>query len=126
MKARSRKTGEIVEIICYSGSTQRTLADSVSYIDAGGDEHTEKLNYYWDFEPIEPAPAVSYETQRQQIATACLQALLSNHDYMLSHRNSEEREWKLSPYDSSRITDIVTDDAVKYADALIKKLKFPK
>lgn len=56
MKAKIRKTGEIVEIICYSGSVMRRsdVADSVSYIDSKGDEqfNVRGLNFYWDFEPI--------------------------------------------------------------------------
>lgn len=55
MKARNRKTGEIVEIISYSGGTVRNdVLDYVSYIDSKGVEHSrESLNYYWDFETIE-------------------------------------------------------------------------
>lgn len=49
MKARIRKTGEVVEIITYSGSTNRNeCIDRVSYIDSKGVEHPrEPLNYYW-------------------------------------------------------------------------------
>lgn len=54
MKAKNRKTGEIVEIISYSSRTQRCDAvDYVSYIDSKGNEHDrESLNLYWDFEVI--------------------------------------------------------------------------
>ena len=55
MKARNRKTGEIVDIISYGGSTVRSdVLDYVSYIDSKGVEHSRaSLNYYWDFETIE-------------------------------------------------------------------------
>lgn len=54
MKARIRKTGEIVEVITYSGSTIRNeCIDKVSYIDSKGVEHDrETLNFYWDFEQL--------------------------------------------------------------------------
>lgn len=54
MKAKNRKTGEIVEIISYSSRVQRCDAvDYVSYIDSKGNEHDrESLNLYWDFEVI--------------------------------------------------------------------------
>lgn len=57
MKARNRKTGEIVDIISYCGSTVRSdVLDYVSYIDSKGVEHSRaSLNYYWDFETIETA-----------------------------------------------------------------------
>ena len=50
MKAKIRKTGEIVDIICYNNcSTIRSHQDSVSYIDSKGVEHDrESLNYYWE------------------------------------------------------------------------------
>ena len=52
MKAKIRKTGEIVDIICYNQySTIRSHQDYVSYIDSKGIEHDrELLNYYWDFD----------------------------------------------------------------------------
>lgn len=55
MKARNRKTGEIVDIITYGGSSVRSdVLDYVSYIDSKGVEHSRaSLNYYWDFETIE-------------------------------------------------------------------------
>ena len=55
MKARIRKTGEIVDIISFSGDTLRGPIDSVSYIDSTGVEHVrEPLNRFWDFEDIHP------------------------------------------------------------------------
>lgn len=52
-KAKIRKTGEIVNIVCFNCTTRRCKYDSVSYIDSKGAEHVEEpLNYYWDFEEI--------------------------------------------------------------------------
>ena len=55
MKYRNRHTGEVVDIICWGGDTQRSKDDYVSYIDGNGQEHDREsgMNYYWDFEPIE-------------------------------------------------------------------------
>jgi len=53
MKARIRKTGEIVDIVCYTGTTSRATGDTVSYIDSNGVEHyRENLNYFIDFEEV--------------------------------------------------------------------------
>lgn len=38
-KAKIRKTGEIVNIVCFNCTTRRCKYDSVSYIDSKGAEH---------------------------------------------------------------------------------------
>lgn len=55
MRYKNRHTGEVVEIICWGGDTQRSKDDYVSYIDGNGQEHDHEIgmNYYWDFVPIE-------------------------------------------------------------------------
>lgn len=49
MKAKIRKTGEIVDVICYGGSPDRRsdVLDYVYHIDSQGVEHTDPshLNY---------------------------------------------------------------------------------
>lgn len=55
MKYIIRKTGEEVDVISYSGSTNRNSnLDYVSYIDSKGEEHpnVRGLNLYWDFKEI--------------------------------------------------------------------------
>lgn len=63
MKARYRKTGEIVTIVAYSGRIDRSeILDYVYYIDSGGKEHTEDgrgLNLYWDFETEIENPSIN-------------------------------------------------------------------
>lgn len=75
MKARIRKTGEIVDIISYSGGTVRNnILDKVSYIDSKGVEHDrETLNFYWDFETItdekeNTSSTIDWNQARLQIA----------------------------------------------------------
>lgn len=75
MKARIRKTGEIVDIISYSGGTVRNnILDKVSYIDSKGVEHDrEILNFYWDFETItdekeNTSSTIDWDQVRLQIA----------------------------------------------------------
>lgn len=118
MKARIRKTGEIVDIICYGGSPKERsgVLDYVNYIDSQGVEHTEPnhLNYYWDFEPIETTNNEPWQTDdiidwdyyRIHAAIAAMQGLLSN---------------------SSRIRTIYAKECAKaaigYANALIEELK---
>ena len=50
MKAIIRKTKEIVDVISYSGSVDRSCHDFVAYIDQDGEEHRGVgLNYHYDF-----------------------------------------------------------------------------
>ncbi len=108
MKAKIRKTGEIVDVICYGGSPNRRsyAHDYVNYIDSKGVEHTESnyLNYYWDFEPIETTTDEHWQEVRERAAFAAMQGLLAN---------------------STRFGNCIeyADAAVAYADALIEKLK---
>ncbi len=79
MKARIRKTGEIVDIISHNSfSTIRSYIDFVSYIDSKGIEHDrESLNYYWDFEPIETSNDEHWQDVRERAAIAAMQGLLT-------------------------------------------------
>ena len=78
MKAKIRKTGEIVDVICCNHcSTIRSHQDYVSYIDSKGIEHDrETLNYYWDFEPIETATDEHWQEVRERAAIAAMQGIL--------------------------------------------------
>lgn len=120
MKARIRKTGEIVEIISYSGNTDRNdVLDRVSYIDSNGVEHPrEKLNFYWDFESIREtsiAPNTDWQQVKIQASMRAMQAQLANPEilecvtsYDLIDGNASEKVAKMS---------------VKYARALVEELK---
>lgn len=111
MKAKIKSTGEIVDVISYSGNTQRTDNDIVNYIDSKGIEHSyEKLNYYWDMEEIEGTNSIDWEKRRYEIAKSAMNGLLS----------------------SNQLTDISSGEscngqiiwsALFYADELIKQLK---
>jgi len=110
MKAKIRKTGEIVDVICYNTcSTIRSHQDYVSYIDSNGIEHDrESLNYYWDFEPIETITDEHWQEVRERAAIAALQGLSANPN--LVYDNSDEK------------IDIVAR-AMRYADEFIEGLK---
>ena len=105
-KAKIKKTGEIVDIICYSCTTSRGSHDSVSYIDSRGVEHEkEPLNYYWDFEEILNLDSnIDWERERCEIAKEILIALLTHPDINDSYYTDERF-------------------AVVRADSLIKVLK---
>lgn len=88
MKAIIRKTGEIVDIVSYSGGTVRCdILDRVSYIDSKGIEHDrEILNYYWDFEQIpdikeDNFPKIDWEQRRYELAKAALVATLGSETF---------------------------------------------
>ena len=84
MKAKFRKTGEVVEIISYSSLTTRNeTLDNVSYIDSKGKEHPrEPLNFYWDFETItdekeDTFSITDWNQVRVQASIGAMQALIS-------------------------------------------------
>lgn len=110
MKARIRKTGEVVEIISYSSFTTRNATlDNVSYIDSHGKEHPcEPLNFYWDFETITDEKEDTFSTTdwnqvRVQASIGAMQVILGKNNY-------------------DTYKDIAVQ-AVGYADELIKELK---
>lgn len=110
MKARNRKTGEIVDIIFYSSLSEagRSSQDYVSYIDSKGVEHEkESLNYYWDFEPIDDTQDedLHWQNVKERAAIAALQGLLANPKLIKEHR------------------DYLILDAKIYAEELVEKLK---
>ena len=108
MKARIRKTGEIVDVIRYWGSPDKrsNLVDGVEYIDSQGVEHTEPnhLNYYWDFEPIETITDEHWQDVRERAAIAAMQGLMNF----------------FGPINYTKET--IAKLAIEQADALIKQL----
>ena len=107
MKAKIRKTGEVVDVITYSGHTYRSDIDVVSYIDCKGNECVDmKMNRFWDFEDVEES-LIDWEQRRYEISKDVLSAFLSNSNEMIFEGNPEDH----------------AKDAVVFADALIKKLR---
>lgn len=109
MKAIIRKTGEIVEIISYSGNSDRNdVLDRVSYIDSKGVEHPrEKLNFYWDFESIQEtsiAPNTDWRQVEIQAAISAMQAILTSR---INYDKPSE----------------IAYQAANYANALVRELK---
>ena len=103
-KVRIRKTGEIIDVICFSCTINRQKYDSVSYIDSKGVEHNEEhLNYYWDLEAIPNLDAcIDWEQRRYEIA----KDVLAN---IIGRTNTSDYSYE--------------ELAIKFADSLIKKLK---
>lgn len=110
MKAKIRKTGEIVDVICYNHcSTIRSHQDYVSYIDSKSIEHDrESLNYYWDFEPVETANNEHWQDIKERAAIAAMHGIISCGEGAFSYQG---------------ITDEIAKAAIDYADSLIKQLK---
>lgn len=107
MKAKIRKTGEVVDVITYSGHTYRSDIDVVSYIDSKGNECVDmKMNRFWDFEDVEES-LIDWKQRRYEISKDVLSAFLSNSNEMIFEGNPEDH----------------AKDAVVFADALIKKLR---
>lgn len=107
MKAKIRKTGEVVDVITYSGHTYRSDIDVVSYIDSKGNECVDmKMNRFWDFEDVEES-LIDWEQRRYEISKDVLSAFLSNSNEIIFEGNPEDH----------------AKDAVVFADTLIKKLR---
>ena len=119
MKAIFRKTGEIVDIISYSGNTDRNdVLDSVSYIDSKGVEHPrEKLNLYWDFESIQETsitPNTDWQQVINQAAIGAMQVMLaSGVPVSLQYQYTKEA-------DNHKV---IAHEAALYARALVEELK---
>ncbi len=111
MKAKIRKTGEIVDIIYYYNNfnTIRSSQDFVSYIDSNGIEHDrESLNYYWDFESIDDTQDKDlqyWQDVRERAAIAAMQGVMN---FFGSIDYNKETIAKL---------------AIEQADELVKQLK---
>lgn len=112
MKTKIRKTGEIVDIICYNCSTIRSHQDYVSYIDTKGIEHDrESLNYYWDFEPIETDTDKNWQDVRERAAIAAMQGMLANPENI---DDFGDYKW---------LKDVIAHKVLFYSNALIEELK---
>ena len=116
MKARNRKTGEVVDIICYGdvSAIKRSSLDWINYIDSQGVEHIgENLNYYWDFDPIDDTQdkdSPHWQDVREHAAIAALKGLLSNPGLVFDNKYCSKEAF-------------ITAEAIKYANELVEKLK---
>ena len=116
-KYKIRKTGEIVDVISFSGGiTERNkILDFVSYIDSKGTEHyKEELNLYWDFVHVEehdikPSKEIDWEQRRYEIAMRMLPSIAQKILYAQDCIFMDEENCAAT--------------ALSYADALIDKLK---
>ncbi len=117
MKARIRKTGEIVDIVCYSGTTYRVTGDTVSYIDSKGVEHDrENLNYYWDFETVDESREPNWDVLRGQAAISATQGVLSNTLLIKQLQDTAEKA-------GIEIDEALVKFSIEVADSLIKELR---
>ena len=139
-KYRIRKTGEIVEVISYGGSTTRSdVLDFVSYIDSKGAEHEkEPLNLYWDLSPIKEWGVKNKQNRNLSQETAICD---KQFDKILEMNTEVERRWiaamvmcailtkPMDFFSISECMDIensVAKKSVAFADALIAELNKKK
>jgi hypothetical protein len=108
MKAKIRKTGEIVDVISYCGDVSRNATlDCVSYIDSQGIEHEkEKLNYFWDFEEVEITSPndIDWEQRKYEIAKEAMLRMID--PKMLTQKYG-----------------LMAKNACEFANELVNKLK---
>ena len=77
MKAKIRKTGEIVDIISYNDISTTSISKYlVTYIDSLGVEHgREGTDYHFDFEPIDNL--THWQDVRERAAIAAMQGTIT-------------------------------------------------
>lgn len=86
MKYKIRETGEIIDVVSYSGlaSTERDeIEDWIDYIDSNGNEikHAQ-LNIYWDLEPITDIEStIDWEKRRYDMAKDFTAVMLGRLNY---------------------------------------------
>lgn len=110
MKKQIRKTGEIIEVITYSGgSTQRTDNDYVSYINERGEERSAKLNYFWDLADVDDNKVSYWEDFRNKAALKIFSKRLS------SCYNDEDiiESMSLSIHYANHLTSMLMDNKFK-------------
>ena len=111
MKRKIRRTGEIIDVITFSGSTIRSDYDKIQFYDSNGSVINESLNYYLDTLPVDDKNKdVDWEQRRYEMAKTMLPIT------SVSGRGPHG-ELILEACDKA------AELAVIYADALIKELK---
>lgn len=71
MKRKIRRTGEIIDVITFSGSTIRGDYDKIQFYDSKGSVIKESLNYYLDTLPVDDENKdVDWEQRRFDLVKA--------------------------------------------------------
>lgn len=71
MKRKIRRTGEIIDVITFSGSTIRSDYDQIQFYDSNGSVINESLNYYLDTLPVDDENKdVDWEQRRFDLVKA--------------------------------------------------------
>ena len=71
MKRKIRRTGEIIDVITFSGSTIRGDYDIIQFYDSKGSVINESLNYYLDTLPVDDENKdVDWEQRRFDLVKA--------------------------------------------------------
>lgn len=109
MIRKIRKTGELIDVISWTGNLTRNEAiDTVSYIDSKGVEHPrEEMNFYWDLTQDTPDKSqkqddFNWDRYRREIIKSIYPACIEKYGFH------------------------AFDYVAIYADDLIKKLKSEK
>ena len=71
MKRKIRRTGEIIDVITFNGSTIRRDYDKIQFYDSKGSVINESLNYYLDTLPVDDENKdVDWEQRRFDLVKA--------------------------------------------------------
>lgn len=121
MKARIRKTGEIVDVIAFKSSEACPEKDWVRYVDSEGLDLIQELNALEDLEIIDKTEdkAVDWEQRRYEIAKSAMNGILSDEKEV----NFACYEVEYKENEKHTIPKAIAKYAVACADALIDELR---
>jgi len=112
MKARNKKTGEIVEVERWGSDGSYTV-----YRNSEGDSINLPVSFYDNFEEIvEAEDAIDWEQRRYEIAKEMMPHTLQRLCEMLDRGESVDNY-------GLTLRQYVALDSVRYADALVEELK---
>lgn len=122
MKARIRKTGEIVDVIAFKYSEACPEKDWVRYVDSEGLDLIQELNALEDLEVIDKTEdkAVDWEQRRYDLAKSAMNGILSNENEVGFACSEATRYGKNEKH---TIPKDIAQYAVACADALIEELR---
>lgn len=116
MKAKIKRTGEIVDVLSYNIAE----GDIHTYLNANNDvvRPSYMMNFYKDLEIIQESKEIDWEQRRYEIAKESLVAIMSNDEFyaQVLYESAQLNERRGIPYNISRA-------AVVFADTLIAELQ---
>jgi hypothetical protein len=129
LKHRIRKTGEIIDVICFNSEVSgRNETDKVSYITSSGEEVIDApLNYYWDLEPLSETEIalMKYKTAPTpfNIVEIMKEASLKSLQALVSNPNVYNGQYLNQPFKSTQLVSEALKFGETYANQFVQMLQ---